>query len=126
MDINNKCIVCLGSNSNAELHLKAAEKELNTIFSGINWGKAVHTFPEDTIHPAIYVNRIAIFYTDQSIEDIKKQFKEIEKEHGRTPSSKSTGIVPLDIDLITYGDKVLKPEDMGKKYFLKALATVNK
>ena len=36
--------------------------------------------------------------------------------NGRTPDSKKEGRIPLDIDLLSYDQQVLKPEDWQKEY----------
>ena len=51
-------------------------------------------------------------------------FKEIEKACGRGSDSKSTGFVPLDIDLLQYDGDILKPLDMQKEYVRRALSSL--
>ena len=40
----------------------------------------------------------------------------MERQAGRTPESKQLGIIPLDIDILTYDNQVIKAEDLRKKY----------
>lgn len=114
-----KCIICLGSNYKAETNLSLAEKELSSYFPDIHFGHHVPTAPEGESLPPdtpYYINVAASFTTAFTIEKIKQLFKDIEKRCGRTPESKSSGIIPLDIDLLTYGSIILKPHDLSTEY----------
>lgn len=116
------CLLCLGSNSNAELHLKQAETALGFPFPDIRWGKAVNTLPEgDQSKTPSYLNRIACFRTTLEANEVARICKEIERENGRTPEDKDKGLVPLDIDLLKYDNRVLKPADLSKDYVRKAM-----
>lgn len=48
-------------------------------------------------------------------EDLFRIFKEMEKAAGRTPGGKKVGIVPLDIDIAMWNEK-LKTESMMQDY----------
>lgn len=119
-----RCIICLGSNEKCEYHLNMAEKILNRTFPGICWGGVVKTAPEGTDIPEAYLNRAAIINTGMTPEELKVLFKKIEEQCGRTPESKQTGIIPLDIDLLVYDHEIIKPSDMKKNYVLQALSTL--
>ena len=49
-------------------------------------------------------------------------FKELERHSGRLPGDKAQGIVKLDIDLLTFDNKVLKPEDMKREYIRRGIS----
>ena len=119
-----RCIICLGSNQNGKEHLLQATKNIDLIFSDIKWGEIIQTAPEGTSHPSPYFNRAGIFSTNMDIQQVKSIFKSIERQHGRTPSSKASGRIPLDIDLLVYGSQVLKPDDMNRTYVRQALSTI--
>jgi 2-amino-4-hydroxy-6-hydroxymethyldihydropteridine diphosphokinase len=59
---------------------------------------------------------VAAVDTDLSREELREMFKQIERSAGRTADDKSHEIVRLDIDLLTYGDELLKPADMERDY----------
>ena len=123
MNIPCYCLVCLGSNFNAELHLKNAETALGNLFPDIRWGEIVDTAPDGDKHPVPnYRNRIAGFRTTLTEKEVTGMMKEIERANGRSPEDKTKGIVPLDIDLLQYGSHILKPLDFDKEYVRKALA----
>lgn len=122
MKTSHNCLLCLGSNVDAEVHLKRAEKTLDRMFPNIRWGKTVCTPPEGNGGKGPdYLNRIARFETELTEKEVERIVKNVEKENGRRPDDKQSGFVPLDIDLLQYGPQVLRPLDFGKEYVRKAL-----
>lgn len=71
----------------------------------------------DNFHTSFY-NQLAVFYTSIPAEEVRKFFKVIEKQEGRTIIDKAANRVKLDIDLLKYGRKVLKKEDMKRDYII--------
>lgn len=119
------CIICIGSNHNPSSNITKAVETLSTLFPGILWGETVVTPAEGVSVPVPdYHNRAAVFTTCMGISELKRRFKEIEKACGRGSDSKSTGIVPLDIDLLQYDGEILKPRDMQMGYVRKALKDI--
>ena len=70
---------------------------------------------------ALYMNRAARLYTAMSPEALQDCLKDIEQRNGRTPDDKQRGIVALDIDLLTYDGRILRPKDWDKHYVQQAL-----
>lgn len=125
LSIMSTCMLCLGSNDNPSDNISEAVTTLTRIFPDIRWGDTVVTTAEGvSFSVPDYHNRAAIFTTTMDISSLKSLFKEIEKACGRIASSKSTGIVPLDIDLLQYDGEVLKPEDMESAYVRQVLSTI--
>lgn len=110
------CLLCMGSNLDARLHLKNAEKALQRLFPEIEWGEIVETAPEKIDNGQPFLNRAARFRTSLGMADVRSILKQIERTNGRTPASKKEGRIPLDIDLLSYDQQVLKPEDWQKEY----------
>lgn len=114
----------MGSNYNPAKNLSVAITHLTRSFPDIIIGTPVITPAEgESIHPSPqdYTNQAARFTTTRSIESIKQEFKHIEHICGRTPQSKSQGIIPLDIDILIYGETILKPHDFDTSYVRLAL-----
>lgn len=124
MNERHKCLLCLGSNIDGIHHLKNAEQMLDRLFGPVQWGAIIETEPWGTSLSKPFLNRAAYLYTSLSSEELIKHFKQIECRNGRTSESKTCGIVPLDIDLLTYDDCILKPEDLEKEYVKKALSAL--
>lgn len=121
MNCSHECLICLGSNKDGVLRLKTAEYMLEELFPGIHWGRILTTIPEGTDFPALYMNRVARLYTAMSPEALQDCLKDIEQRNGRTPDDKQRGIVALDIDLLTYDGRILRPKDWDKHYVQQAL-----
>lgn len=119
-DVSHTCLLCMGSNLDARLHLKNAEESLQRLFPGIEWGEIVETQPERMSNPQPFLNRAARFHTSLAMKEVRNLLKEIEQTNGRTPQSKEEGRIPLDIDLLTYDQQVLKPLDLKKEYVRRA------
>lgn len=102
------CTLCLGSNTDAERNLGKARIMLTALLPDICWEEARWTEPVDFPNPALFLNQIASFGTRMSCEELRLHFKEIERQCGRLPEDKGQGIVRIDIDLLTYGEQVLK------------------
>ena len=94
------------------------------IFTDVCWGETIKTEAEGTDNPLPYFNKAGAFTTSMEVEQIRSLFKDMERQHGRTSASKSSGIIPLDIDLLMYGNTLLKPDDMKKNYVQQALASL--
>lgn len=116
-----QCIICLGSNYEAEKNINTALDRLENEFDIIEWGEAIYTPAEGAAKESTYLNRGAKLYTDKSAEEIKWLFKSIERLCGRTAESKKIGVMPLDIDLLIYDGEAIKPNDLTKAYVKLAL-----
>ena len=66
-----QCIICLGSNYEAEKNINTALDRLEYEFDIIEWGEAIYTPAEGTAKESTYLNRGAKLYTDKSAEEIK-------------------------------------------------------
>lgn len=69
----------------------------------------------------MYVNSVAKGNTSLSADDIRQALKEYERNMGRTPEAKAQGIVPIDLDLLSHGDIILKSKDLQQEYVLLGL-----
>jgi 2-amino-4-hydroxy-6-hydroxymethyldihydropteridine diphosphokinase len=93
-----------------------------------------HYFPDVVFTPSIittatdekysfpFRNVLAVFYSDLPSEEIVQKLKMIEFAMGRQPRDKDTGKVIIDIDLLQYGDEILRPDDYERAY-VQALLT---
>lgn len=62
-----------------------------------------------------YLNAVVGGYSDLSPEDLIALFKQRELQEGR---ERGSDIVLIDIDLIAYGDTVVRPNEIERPYFL--------
>ena len=109
-----KCIICIGSNYNRKENLLLARKRLADLFPSIRFTTERETQP-------LFFNQVALFFSEAEEEKVKKELKAIEKCAGRRPEDKKEEKVCLDIDLLSFDDRVLKPEDLKREYIVKGL-----
>ncbi len=112
----NRALLCLGSNWDKERNMERAAEMLRAHFVSICFSRPVYTEPVDSPLSAMFLNRIAVLYTEESPERIRDILKDIECRVGRRPEDKSRGSVPIDIDLLRWNDQVLKAEDLTRAY----------
>lgn len=65
-----------------------------------------------------YINAVASANTSMAPAEIEAMAKELELKFGRTEEARRRGDVPLDIDLVVYGDRIIKEKDFGRKFFM--------
>lgn len=80
---------------------------------------------EGSTAAAPYANALLRIVTDSPYEELRATFKQREQEAGRTPQSKLQGIIPLDIDIIEWNNKVLKEQDMHYEYMKLGMSLLN-
>lgn len=73
-----------------------------------------------------YANALILIETEAEYDELRTTFKQWEIDAGRTPKSKAQGIIPLDVDIITWNDKVIKERDMEFNYMKKGLELLGK
>lgn len=113
------CIICLGSNDFEKREkLCFARKRLSELFPSVCFADECDTEPIYLTNPNWFLNQLASFYTDKEIPEVIVELKDIESKAGRTTADKALEIIKLDIDLLIYGDLVLKPEDMTRQYVI--------
>ena len=115
------CLICIGSNYNRKENLLLARRRLTALFPSIRSTGEQETRPLFFRNPALFSNQVARFYTDADAERVVKELKTIEKEAGREKEDKKREKVCLDIDLLVFDNRVLKPEDLKRDYILKGL-----
>ncbi|WP_431424260.1 2-amino-4-hydroxy-6-hydroxymethyldihydropteridine diphosphokinase [Bacteroides hominis] len=113
------CLICIGSNYNRKENLLLARRRLTALFPSIRFTGEQETRPLFFRNPALFSNQVARFYTDADAERVVEELKTIEKEAGREKEDKKREKVCLDIDLLVFDNRVLKPEDLKRDYILK-------
>ncbi|MBR3951533.1 MAG: 2-amino-4-hydroxy-6-hydroxymethyldihydropteridine diphosphokinase [Bacteroidaceae bacterium] len=73
-----------------------------------------------------YANALILIETEAEYDELRATFKQWEAQAGRTPESKAQGIIPLDVDIITWNDMVIKERDMEFNYMKKGLELLGK
>lgn len=117
MDNNpmHKIILALGSNHEAKVNIELA---LNLLSKSIKIIQSTPSYDnESTEFPiSIFTNKILVCETELSYEKLNKELKRIETECGRNNYAKTTGIIPLDIDILLYDNDRYHINDWDKPY----------
>ena len=112
-------VLLLGSNvTNREAQLSAALDRIDSIgtrrrVSALCTSADVAGLGND------YANITATYTTRMSLHDFCDALAHIERSSGRTASSKYTGVMPLDIDVVIWDGTVVSPDDYSRPYFEK-------
>ena len=113
--------ISIGSNEQRKKNLSLARKRLKELFPGIRFSTEEETKPLYFRRSSLFSNQVAQFFSEAGEERVRKELKSIEKSAGRRPEDKKEEKVCLDIDLLAFDDRVLKPEDLKREYIVKGL-----
>ena len=116
-----KCFIGLGSNAPTTSHLLAAQAELRKYLADIIFSRVLQTRPVEYDSPRPFFNQTAVCTTTMSVEELRHLLKQTERICGRRPQEKAQGIVTIDLDLLWYDGKVLKPADWPREYIQKGV-----
>ncbi len=116
-----KCIICIGSNCDREENLSLARHRLRELFPSIRFASEQETQPLFFKNPALFSNQVAQFFSEATEEMIQEELKTIEKFAGRLSEDKKKEKVCLDIDLLIFDNRILRPDEMEREYIMKGL-----
>lgn len=117
----NSAIVCIGSNIPClrEEMLRRAEVFLSTIGSA-RAASGVYETPAETCVPGScppYLNSVVALDCDLDLKELIARVKRWERESGRTEDLNSQGLIAIDIDVVGWNGKIVRPEDFSRDYF---------
>lgn len=115
-------LLSIGSNTFAKTNIDKAKRMLSYVFPGIIFSDPILSEPEDDKYKFLFRNILASFVTEMSQEEIIDKIKQTERAIGRTPKDKYQGKVVIDIDLLKYGEEILRPQDYEREYVQQLLA----
>lgn len=124
-------VLSLGSNIEREKNTRYAIREIADRYGDLDLSPVYETSSVGFDGPAFF-NLIAGFRSDQPVQDIVVALKQIELDAGRIQGPKTFASRVLDIDIVLYGDKNLRPRGMNiprdeiekYAYVLKPLADI--
>ena len=102
-----KTIIALGSNNNQEENISKAQNLLKLRFKNITFSALQWTEPIG-IKSDVFLNCTASFDTEWTLPEVKRYLKELEHSMGDSHENHQKGRVLIDIDLIQYGNKIIK------------------
>ena len=97
----------IGSNIAPERHIPAALRDLTERFGPLEISSTYESEAVGFVGP-LFQNLVARFTSDLSAETIAEQLRAIEERHGRTRESQKFSSRTLDIDLILWGDAIIR------------------
>lgn len=117
-------LLSIGSNTFAKTNIDKAKRMLTFLFPGIVFSEPILTEPEDEKYSYLFRNVLAKADTKMTPEEIIDKIKQTERAVGRTPRDKYLGKMIIDIDLIQYEEKILRPQDYERDYVQQLLPTL--
>lgn len=77
----------------------------------------IYSTPSVSGDGSIYLNAVATGYIDCGSGRLTALLKEYELKCGRDTSSRLRGEVPIDIDVVIFDGRILRPKDASREYF---------
>lgn len=118
-------LLTIGSNTFAKTNIDKAKRMLSFVFPDIIFSEPILTEPEDDKYSYLFRNVLATVNTELRPEEVIDKIKQTERAVGRTPRDKYLGKVVIDIDLVKYGDNILRPQDFEREYVQRLLPTLD-
>ena len=105
--------VSIGSNLDRERHIPTALKELAAEFGPLTVSGIYESEAEGFEGPTFH-NLVAAFATDLPLDEVQQILKRIERRHGRSGRDRKFTSRTLDLDLLLYGDEVVRDPASGE------------
>lgn len=122
----NKALISLASNDKDKQQILAnIEETLRHHVTVICQTPVYLTTAVGTALSAEYANALMLVETEEAYESLRHRFKTYEQQAGRTALSKLQGVVPLDIDIISWNGVIIKQKDLQYEYMKEGLAMLN-
>ncbi len=113
----NRLVLGVGSNSSdREWQIENAIKWIKEKFSSVKLSSIYETRAQNGKDDD-YLNLVMRVDTNKSVEETTEMLKKYEAICGRTPASKLTGVIPIDIDIVVWNGEVLRPKELNYPYF---------
>lgn len=111
-------IICLGSNVEPRReHIARAISMMQDAFDGEIEQSSVYETPSLSGKGDAYLNQVIRGRLAMTYDDFIALSKRVEKNLGRSPESKGTGKVTMDVDVVILDEKVLRPFDYEAQHF---------
>ncbi len=121
MTKQNYIIISIGSNYNQKENISFAKKKLTgmlgeqTSFTRDMWTEPVGIQSEK------FINCICISSTKHKLLQLTKAFKQLERKCERSKKNDLINKIPLDIDILLYGDQRYHEKDWERQYIQELL-----
>ncbi len=130
-DMSNRVWLSIGSNIDRESNIVGCVRALRDSFGELIVSQ-VYENDSFGFEGSPFYNLVVGLDTDRSVAQLTERFREIEDDHGRTRGGAKFAARSLDIDLLLYGDQIIKigsvelprPEILEYAFVLGPLAEV--
>lgn len=117
-------IFCIGSNCGYRKKNVAASLDwLSKILTSFRHSP-IYATPDCHGGPRKYLNAVAIGATLLSPKELTRLCKDREMACGRDSAAREAGDVPVDIDLVVYGEDILREKDYRSAFFIQGLHAI--
>lgn len=101
--MTHRVIVSLASNSNQKHNLAEARRCLGeALLHDELYSDELWTEPVGGSRPDLYLNQVVAATTTLDADSLSQQLKAIEARLGRTAEARRCGVVPIDLDLLSF------------------------
>lgn len=119
--MDNTFSICLGSNTDdGQSHIENAVSKIADV-AYISAQSDLYTSPSYNGIGKDYYNKVIMGSTAMPLQQFIDYTKQIEVDCGRTQQSKRQGIVPIDIDVVTWNSETIRPIDASRPYYIYGL-----
>lgn len=113
-----RAVIGIGSNTpDRTERVAAAIKWLGSAFSDGFHSSAYVTCALNG-HDSDYLNAVMSVECERPMDEVNAMLKNYERACGRTVESKLRGEVPIDLDIVVWDRRIVRPKDFGYRYFL--------
>lgn len=113
-----RAVIGIGSNTpDRTERVAAAIGWLGHVFSG-GFHSSAYVTRALNGHDPDYLNAVMSVECDRPMDEVNTMLKDYERGCGRTAESKLNGEVPIDLDIVVWGGRIVRPKDFGYRYFL--------
>jgi 2-amino-4-hydroxy-6-hydroxymethyldihydropteridine diphosphokinase len=103
--MTHRVLIGVGSNLDREYHTRCGLAALQVLFDDVRVSP-VYECEAIGFHGPAFLNWVALINTSIDVVDLQQCLKNIEYDHGRRQWEKVCGSRKLDLDILTYDDKV--------------------
>lgn len=118
-------VLTLGSNDRPSERIAWTLKQLAALPLELRGSTPRSSSPVDfPLSSAPFTDVVLLGYTTLELDELQRLLKALEQQAGRTPGQRREHPerIPIDIDLITWDETILKPKDCTRPYLQQGLA----
>lgn len=110
--------IVVGVGSNAPDRVELMKQVIEMLKNALEAPQASEVYETLSISPEAqspFLNAVVAGFTHKNHDDFVAECKEWEQKHGRADAA--PGIIPIDLDVVIYNGKIVRPTDFERSYF---------